>query len=250
MAIVDLTKRRQIILNTDPLNREQVLIRPRGECIDLPPYKDQIGKWRTDTMFIETFPMGLWEKYTPIFTLGEFDFPTTKSAFWYERYESDPEIPERHPVPSLRRLYLSYDDPTEYKFAVDVFKSTYHWKYLCKRKWFQPYLEEWRLTLGEKLRQTGIERLVEIAKGSDPKLALGAAKWLAESGWKERREKGRPSEAKVEQEVKREADIERIYREDAARLGIEIQQGDTGDEAVSQLQGVGVQPPDEPGVQH
>jgi hypothetical protein len=216
--------RRPVVLNTDPVNRESVLIRPRGEGIDLPPYKDKEGRWRTKTLFLETFDRSMWEWYTPIFTLGEFDFPMTASnTGWYERYEADPKIPERHPIPSLRRIYLSYSDPSEYKFSVEVFKSTYHWKHLCKCKWFQPYLEEWRLTLGEKLRQIGMEVLVGIAQGSDPKLAMPAAKWLAEQGWKERKGKGRPSDQAVEQEVKRESEIERIYREDAERLGIEVQ---------------------------
>lgn len=230
--------RRDIVLNTDVVNRDTVLIRPRGECIDAPPYKDKEGRWRTHTLFMETFmenSYSNWELYTPIFTLAEFDLPLLPSNCWYDRYEPDAKIPERHPIPSLRQIYLSYDDPTEHRFALDVFKSTYHWKHLCKSKWFQPYLEEWRQTLGEKLRQIGIETLVGIAKGSDPKLAFGAAKWLAESGWRERREKGRPSEAKVNQEIKKELDIERIYREDAQRLGVEVETSEPG-EAVQGVQ--------------
>lgn len=220
--------RDDIVLDTQVVKRDTVIIRPRGRCIDAPPYKDQIGRWRTRTLFYETFQEYEWDqrdRWTPIFTLREFDLPLLPSDYWYTRFAPDKKIPERHPIPSLRSIYLSYDDPTEYRFAMDVFKSVYHWKHLCKAKWFQPHLEEWRLCLGEKLRQIGIETLVGIAKGSDPKLALNAAKWLAESGWKERREKGRPSEAKVVAEVKREADIERIYREDAERLGIGVSKG-------------------------
>lgn len=208
-----------------------VVLRPKGECIDAPPYKDQGGKWRTSSLFYETFPRDLWEKFTPIFTLNEFQLNITKTDSFYPRYAPDPQGPvvlldgstqERHPIPSLRHIYLRYNDPTEYTFATDVFKSTYHWKHLCGLKWFQPYLAEWRATLREKLRGIGIARMVDIAQGSDPKLALNAAKWVAEGSFTERKEKGRPSDEKVEVQLNKEAQIERIYREDAQRVGVEV----------------------------
>lgn len=244
METVNLHLRRQIVLDTDPVKREQVLIRPKGECIDAPPYKDSVGNWRTTSLFYETFPNSKWEKYTPIFSLGEFPIPLLPSYHFYDRFAPDKDIPERHPVPSLRQIYLQYNDPTEYQFSIDVFKSTYHWKHLQRLKWFKPYLEEWRATLGEKLRGTGIRALVDIATGSDPKLALNAAKWLANGEFKEKQLKGRPTVERVNTELNREVAIERIYREDAARLGVEIPtaapEGSLQEESLPELQGTGI----------
>lgn len=216
-------RRRQVELSSENIKtRPTVMKRPRGEAIDLPPYKDVMGRWRTDSLFVETIkPLERddsgeqrFQKYTPMFTLREMDLLLTPSSPWYERYTDKM-------VPSLRRIYLEYNDPTEYQFASEIFRSTYHWKHLTNLKWFKPYVEEWRKTLGEKLKGVGIQKLVELANGLDPKFALQAAKWLAEGNFEERLGKGRPSKAEVATSLKRELDIEKIYRDDAARLGME-----------------------------
>lgn len=216
-------RRKPVIIDHEAIKEAPVVVvRPKGECIDLPPYKDQGGRWRTTSLFWETFDWGnqdingiyLFDKFSPIFTLREHAFCIPASNKLGERYKD-------RLVPSIREIYLSYEDPTEYLFAEQVFHSTYHWKHLQSLPWFQPYLDEWRLCLREKLRAIGCEALVRIAKGSDPKLALQAAKWLAEEGFSQRRGKGRPSEVSVQVEVKREASIDKIYQEDAERLGLE-----------------------------
>lgn len=224
--IPDKTQRRQILLRSDNVkSREIIDIRPRGDCIDAPPYKDAMGRWRTVSLFFETFEDEWFDtdkdgvrkidKYTPIFTLREFDLQLNESSPFYERYED-------RKIPSLRRLYLEANDPTESRFALEVIKSTFHWKHLCGVEWFKPYLDEWRITLAEKLRAVGIDAIVRIAEGSDPKLGLQAGKWLADGGHTQRRGKGRPSERAVQVEVQREAAIEKIFEDDAKRLGLEV----------------------------
>jgi hypothetical protein len=217
-------KRRQVALSHDDVKtRPTVVVRPRGEAIDLPPYKDQSGRWRTNSLFLETISSLardsdgelVCQRYTPIFTLREFPYSVPPSSPYRDRYSENL-------IPSLRELYLTYNDPTEYKFALEVFRSTYHWKHLCGLKWFKPYVEEWRKTLSEKLRGIGIEQLVTIAQGSDPKFALAAGKWLAEGSFEPGKTKGRPTKQEVASELKKEVDIERIYLDDAARLGLEL----------------------------
>jgi hypothetical protein len=216
-------KRAPIILNhKDVKKREPVIVRPRGTCIDAPPYKDSNGKWRTVSLFVETFdplqrgPDGeqTWQKFTPIFTLREHPFNIPPSSPFLDRY--NPPI-----IPSLREIYLSYNDPTEYQFATEVLYSTYHWKHLCGLTWFKPYIEEWRRTLVQKLRGIGIAKMVEVAGGSDPKFALMAGKWLGEGKFAEPEVKGRPSKQEVAQSMRQEKDIEKIFEDDAKRLGIE-----------------------------
>ena len=218
-------KRRPIRLSPEDVKRrEPIFLRPRGEAIDAPPYKDEKGRWRTNSLFFETFDMfqeskdgeQTWQRYTPIFTLTrEHDFQIPPSSPFHGRY--DPPL-----IPSLRRIYLSYNDPTEFKFAQEVFHSTYHWEHLCRLEWFKPYVEEWRRMLIKKLRGVGIEKMVEVAGGSDPKFALMAGKWLAEGKFGEPETKGRPKKADVQAEVKVEAAIDKIFEDDAKRLGLEI----------------------------
>jgi hypothetical protein len=219
------TRRKVKLSHTDVKERPVEVARPKGEQIDLPPYKDSSGRWRTTSLFIETINsfeedkegIPLWKKYTPIFTLREHAFLVPPSSPYYGRYTENL-------IPSLRELYLSYNAPTEYKFATEVFKSTYHWKHLCGLSWFKPHVEEYRKTLSEKIRGIGIEQMVTIAQGSDPKFALAAGKWLAEQtfqGPEPEAKKGRPSSVQVQAELKRGVDIEKIYLEDAARLGLE-----------------------------
>jgi hypothetical protein len=217
-------KRRPVTLSSDDVTtRDTVVRRPRGEAIDLPPYKDVQGRWRTSSLFVETIdtlqrsPLDgeqIWQKYTPIFTLREHHFNVPPKSPWIDRYTDNL-------IPSLRELYLSYNDPMEYKFATEVFRSTYHWKHLCSLKWFKPYVEEWRQMLVKKLRGVGIEQMVTIAQGSDPKFALAAGKWLAEGSFEEVRGKGRPSNTEVQANLKLETDIQRIFEDDAKRLGLE-----------------------------
>lgn len=230
-------RRRKVELTSDNVKtRPTIMDRPRGEAIDLPPYKDNMGRWRTDSLFVETFKVlnrdwsgeQQFQKYTPMFTLREHDLKLTPSSPWYERYTDKM-------VPSLRRLYLEYNDPTEFNFAIEVFRSTYHWKHLTGVTWFKPYIEEWRKTLSEKLKGLGVMKLVELAGGLDPKFALQAAKWLAEGNFEERLGKGRPSKAQVATQMKRELDIEKIYRDDAARLGLEEPVKETMDAEIAQV---------------
>lgn len=219
-------KRVPVVLNKDNvLTREAVLLRPRGVAIDAPPYKDTTGRWRTLSLFVETFDEMQegkdgeknYQKFTPIFTLREHPYHITPSSNFYGRYEDNL-------IPSLRSVYLHYNDPTEYSFATQVFHSTYHWKHLCSLHWLKPYIEEWRRTLTQKLRGVGIAKMVEVTGGSDPKFALMAGKWLAEGKFMEPEGKGRPSKKEVATEMKVEKDIERIFEDDAKRLGIEAKE--------------------------
>lgn len=223
MERVESKKRVQITLKHDDLcSRQAVYVRPRGSAIDAPPYKDIQGKWRTISLFVETFDQfktdgdgdANYSKYTPIFTLREHPYNVPPSSMFYGRYETNL-------IPSIRETYLDFNDPTEYQFATTVFHSTYHWKHLCGLVWFKPYVEEWRRTLAQKLRGLGISKMVEVTGGSDPKFALMAGKWLAEGKFAEPELKGRPSKKEVAVELKLETGIERIYEDDAKRIGIE-----------------------------
>jgi hypothetical protein len=116
--------------------------------------------------------------------------------------------------PSLRRLYLEEEDPTEYDFAVKHLLGWRHWKRLCENKVLRKYIEEWREELEMKLRSRGIKEV--ILQASNEK-GFQAAKWLADRGW-DTRKAGRPSKEEIEREKKFAARISDEFSADVVRL--------------------------------
>lgn len=117
--------------------------------------------------------------------------------------------------PSLKRLYLEEEDPTEYLFATKYLLGIKHWLRICDNKLFTPHVEEWRFELELKLRAKGVKGLIEsAAKGSQTSL-----KWLSDRGWSDR-PAGRPSKDEIEREKKIQMNIASEYDEDLKRLTV------------------------------
>lgn len=98
--------------------------------------------------------------------------------------------------PSLYRLYMEAQDPTEYSFAMANLDGWEHWKKLMNSPFFTPYLDRWREELELKLESAGIERLLKECEKGGPS-ALQAAKFLANKEWKKKKSgeparRGRP----------------------------------------------------------
>jgi hypothetical protein len=162
-----------------------------------PPYKDVMGRWRTHSLFRESYqPQD--EGLEAVFTLGEEDI----------EYEG-------RILPSMRKLFLSYNDPTGYQFAKEVLGSYEHWKRLCKASWFQAHLSTWLEELEVKLMSSSIRKIKDVA-GTDTAQAFNAAKYLAERGWVPK--KGRPSKDAIQREARIQAQVEEAVEEDAQRL--------------------------------
>jgi hypothetical protein len=152
--------------------------------------KDEIGNFRTLSLFLETNVTS----HTALFTLKDDDYE--KDGVQYL---------------SLKRLYLSYDDPTEWEFVMAVFGNWRHWQRIIGNKILFSYIEQWRDEQEIKLRSKGIKSLVRMSKDKD-----SAAKWLAEGAWKGKR--GRPSKAEIEREKKIQANIVKDLDEHWDRL--------------------------------
>lgn len=200
-----------------PVVRTKRLTKPDGTSCNVAPYKDVIGRYRTESLFYETMAKAELDReiYWPIFTLNENDLVLTPSNWYYDRYPD-------HKVPSLRKIYLAEADPAEYDFSMKVFKSDRHWKILTKCTFFQPYLEEWRSTLRTKLHSAGIKTLLELAMSGPGPQALQAAKWLAEFGFEPKQSKGRPTNQQVAVETRKSVEQDRILLEDAERIGVKL----------------------------
>lgn len=160
----------------------------------LPDKKDMLdstGRPLTQGLFLETI-------YSP------FSIYTLKD----DHYEYNGKI-----YPSIKRLYLEMEDPTEYLFANTYLLGIKHFLRIYDNKLMRPHIDEWRFELELKLRAKGVKKMLEAAnKGSQ-----GAAKWLTERGWSDR-PAGRPSKEEIDKEKKIMQHIEDEYSDDYKRL--------------------------------
>jgi hypothetical protein len=115
--------------------------------------------------------------------------------------------------PSLKRLYLECEDPTEYTFANQYLLGWRHWLRLCENKLIRKEIDEWRYELEVKLRSKGVLSVLKKAQAGN----LQAAKWAADKGWSEQRV-GRPTKEDIEHEKKVRAGITDEFSADAARM--------------------------------
>jgi len=102
--------------------------------------------------------------------------------------ESDKEI-DGVKLKSLRKLFLSFPDPTEYAFATTVLGGWTHWEALKKSEKFQPYYESMREELDVRLQSIGFQSLYEKAQEGD----YNSSKLLLKKEWETKRKAGAPS---------------------------------------------------------
>lgn len=121
--------------------------------------------------------------------------------------------------PSLYRLYMEADDPTEYTFAVTCLDSWEHWEMLCACRWFKEYINRWRRELEVRAKARALLAIKEVAS-SGGKEAYQANKFLVAGGWKTttKRGAGRPSKEEVSDAAKAMAEEARDLNDDLARV--------------------------------
>lgn len=161
-------------------------------------YKDRQNRYRTQSLFKEFYQKGTKaELYPPVFTLKEFD-------------DGD--------LPSMRQLFLSYNDPTGYSFAINVLGSYEHWKKLCQASWFkEDHLARWMDELEVKMMSDGIRGVVSTAEG-DSAQAYNASRFLVDKGWLPK--KGRPTKESIRKEAAMQAEIKGKVAGDLLRLTV------------------------------
>lgn len=149
-------------------------------------FKSPTGQLLLQGLFFEQSP----NPDTPIYTLKDHD---------------------HRGLPSLYRLYMETDDPTEYFFATVYLDGWDHWERLCKSPWFKPYVERWRKELNVRLKARALLAMREEAASTEGKNRFAANKYLLDNGWEEEKKnpRGRPSKQEVEQEATRLAEESR-----------------------------------------
>lgn len=117
---------------------------------------------------------------------------------------------------SLKRLYLSCSDPTEYVFANTYLYGWEHWQVMLKSKYIFPEVEKWREEIAVKIRAEAVAKCIESSKEGN----FNAAKWIACKGWETSR--GRPSKAEKEGRLKQDTKLTSQVKEDMERLGMAV----------------------------
>ena len=161
----------------------------------LQKFKDDQGRWRTSSLFWERS----YDKTNAMFSMEQEDHIDGYASF--------------------HRLYLEIADPTEYRVATELLGGWEHWEKLCASKWFNDFIEPLRLELEIKLRSEALMRSYLIMH-SDKPAALQASKMFAEGRHKEVKGRGRPSNAEVNAEAVKLAEIKNRVKEDAQRIGL------------------------------
>jgi hypothetical protein len=104
--------------------------------------------------------------------------------------------------PSLHKLYVDFEDPSEYEFCKKYLDGWSHWKKLIECNWFKPYLAAMREELDIKLRARAMNSLRVIAEDPSNKNHYMANKVIFDNGIAPKADnRGRPSKAKIKEEA-------------------------------------------------
>lgn len=159
-------------------------------------------------------------------------FETTladKSTVVYTLKDQDHSVEDRESgatrvYPSLYRLYMELDDPTEWKVAQELMDGWEHWEMLCNCNWFKPYVERWRKELHLRMQSQALVRIKSEAK-TGSKESFGANKYLLERGWEpkegSKHGRGRPSKDEIQKAAHELAKADNQLSEDFKRLGLQ-----------------------------
>jgi hypothetical protein len=100
--------------------------------------------------------------------------------------------------PSLYRLYMETNDPTEWKFSQAHLDGWEHWEMLCGCSWFAPYVERWRKELQLRIASAALARIMAESK-TNSKESFTANRYLLERGWmpKDSSKGGRPTKDSI-----------------------------------------------------
>lgn len=146
-------------------------------AIDKKLLVDTMGRPLTQSLFLE---IGYNVQYA-VYTLAEVDKLYNGKVY-----------------PSLKRLYMEVNDPTEYRFATTYLLNWNHWKRLNNNVVLREYFDLWREELEVMMRSEAVQAIVDMTATESGNFQ--AAKWLADRGW-DKRGAGRPSKVEREREV-------------------------------------------------
>ncbi len=159
-------------------------------------FKDSANRWLTSGLF---------------YGLRDYDLKFAKFCL----DDEDREVGGKTLL-SIKKLYMSCSDPTEYEFATKYLGGWEHWKALQEVNLLTPYIAMWRDEFEVKVRAENIKHIAKLAKTEK---GYQAAKFLADCGWKSR-PAGAPSKEEKEGFKQQLEKVNNVIALDAERLGI------------------------------
>jgi hypothetical protein len=124
--------------------------------------------------------------------------------------------------PSLYKLYIDFEDITEYDFALKYIGTYKTWETLCNSVFFKEYIAQWRKELELKLRARALNNIRYMASDDVDKNRFTANKLLLDKGWvvKENNQskRGRPSKEEILSHADMLAQTEQKIKEDFERI--------------------------------
>jgi hypothetical protein len=158
-------------------------------------FKGTQGHWLTKKLFLETCGGDL-ERV--IYTIREEDKEYRGITY-----------------PSIQRIFVELEDPTEYFIATEYFGSWKHWV-IVSEGLLKNEIESWRDELEVRLRAKGLKQIIGLSVTGD----RAASKILLDKGWS-KRTAGAPSKQEKAGELKKQASITSIVDNDLKRLGLD-----------------------------
>jgi len=116
--------------------------------------------------------------------------------------------------PSIKKLYLEFEDPTEYECANKYFVDWNHWKAICNNKVLRRHIDQWREELELRIRSQAIRDII----GNSADGSYQASKYLADRGW-DKNAVGRPNRNEKDKKDKMDAMLDDEFSQDIGRMG-------------------------------
>jgi predicted transcriptional regulator len=123
-------------------------------------------------------------------------------------------------VPSIIRLYVEVNDPTDYSFVKQHLVSWKQWDRLCACKWFKDTLREMRSELAAAIKSKAVVKIRDLAEQEDSKHYYQANKFLNDHGWNvfvpketEEEKKAKNSRGRPTKEFKLKPDSQDVLNE-------------------------------------
>lgn len=126
-------------------------------------------------------------------------------------------------IPSIVRLFLECEDPTEYDFANKYFEGWTHWDKVRRSAYFSQTYENMKLQLELKLQARALRNIMFEAEDGG-RNAYQANKYLVEKGYRPKEtshgKRGRPSKDELKTQLEKAAAVEQQIKDDHERLKI------------------------------
>lgn len=166
-------------------------------------FLNSMHNWITRSLFYEH--KAFHPEIEPIYTLKTYDLEVNGKTY-----------------PSLHKLYVEFEDTTEYNFANKYLGGWDHWNSLIATSFFEPYLVTMRQELMVKLRARALQNIIAVSQDPEAKGHLEANKFLIKEGLvDDRPTKGRPRKVRDPKVMQQELiDEQNRIKEDLKRMGM------------------------------